>query len=198
MNIGLFCLTINSTIFNWNNFLCHDIYCFFNLFPFIQIIISWLMVLIFYIIFITYKFRNLKETIISSLYYLITYVIFIIFIIVLSTAEKLGTINSDKFFLIFGNLLGYLSAISNGMVWLPQIYILLINKNNGNLSFLMMILQTPGNLIIIIFQALIYLQPLSTWITYVVTLIEQSIILCLMIIYRKNEIEIIEIEYEEV
>ena len=44
--------------------------------------------------------------------------------------------------------------------------------------------QTPGNIIIIVFQAFLYSAPLSTWITYFIVLIEQTIILTLMIIYH--------------
>lgn len=194
MNIALMCLTMNSVIFNWNNFSCNNVRCFLNLFPFIQITISWIMVLIFYIIFITFKFRNNTQRIKSGLSYIITYLIFTIFIISLSIGEKFGNKHPDKFFLIFGNILGYTSAVGNGLVWLPQIYTLYKNKHNGNLSILMFALQAPGNLIIIIFQAVIYLQPVSTWITYVITLVEQSIILYLMIIYRTNKVQIIEIK----
>ena len=197
MNIGYMCLTMNSIIFNWNSFFCHNIKCYFNLFPFIQIAISWVMVLVYYIIYISFKFRNTNQRVISGLNYFITYMIFIVFVIALATGEKLENRNPSKFFFVFANILGYTSAICNGLVYIPQIYTLLKAQNNGSLSILTFALQAPGNLIIIIFQSIIYLQPVSTWIIYVITLIEQSIILILMIRFRNNLVyrEIDDIEY---
>jgi len=53
-------------------------------------------------------------------------------------------------------------------------------------------LQTPGNIINIVFQIL-YNSPISTWITYVICLVQQSIILGLMIYFHcKNK------KYEEI
>ncbi len=202
MNIGLMCLTMNSIIFNWSGFTCDNPKCFLKLFPFVQITISWVMVLIFYIIFLVFK--KPKESIrsglikfISTWFLFIIYIIFILFVVSLCIGEKFLNSHSEKFFYIFANVLGYSSAVCNGFVWLPQIFTLYVNKNNGKLSIIMFALQTPGNLVIIFFQSVIYLQPISTWITYVITLIEQSIILFLMIKYRHNieNVEIID-EYE--
>ena len=75
------------------------------------------------------------------------------------------------------------------MVYIPQIYILIKAQKIGNLSLLMYVLQTPGNIIIIIFHAIIYESPITTWITYVVIFVEQTIILVLMIIFIKRERE---------
>jgi len=185
MNIGLMCLTMNSIIFSWEYFFCKNAECFTNLFPFVQISLSWLMVLIYYFIFIIYKFRKrdkYEKRILSGLYYVITYILFGIFVVALALGEKLGG-HDKNFFRIFGNILGYTSAVASGLVYLPQIYVLYKNKSIGSLSFTMYFMQTPGNLIIIFFQAFLYHSPLSTWITYLVVFIEQSIILSQMIYY---------------
>ena len=92
--------------------------------------------------------------------------------------------------------MGIASSVLNGLVYIPQIYTLLKEKNNGNLSLLMYALQTPGNVVIIIFQALIYKQAVSTWITYVVVLFEQGIILSIMTYYHCKVEE--EIKSEEI
>ena len=51
LNVGMMCLTMNSLIYNWSYFFTFDIV---NLLPFITIFLSWLMVLIYYIIFINF------------------------------------------------------------------------------------------------------------------------------------------------
>lgn len=183
MNIGLMCLTMNSIIYSWNYFFCKDINCFSNLLPFIQISLSWIMVLIYYFIYITYKFNKNKreKRILSGLHYIISYILFTIFVIGIALGEKLK--GHISFFHIFADVLGYSSAVLNSLVYLPQIYKLYRLKSIGNLSFLMYGIQTPGNIIVIVFQAIIYSSPVSTWITYVIVLIEQGIILLLMTVY---------------
>ena len=182
-NIGMMFLTLNSIIFSWNYFYCN---CFSNLLPFFQILISWIMLLIYYIIFIFYKFKHNRKNekrILSGLHYCFTYILFAIFVTALAIGEKFETTNTN-FFIRFATVLGFSSAIINSIVYLPQIYLLLKNKNSGSLSFTTFALQTPGNLLIIFFQAYLYSSPVSTWITYVVALVEQTLILCLMLYYN--------------
>ena len=184
MNVGLMCLTMNSIIFSWQYFFCKNAACYTNLMPFIQIFFSWVMVLIYYIIFIVYKFKNKKKKkrIFYGLQYLMTYLIFGIFVIALALGEKAE--GNMKFFSLFADILGYSSAVLNSLVYLPQIYTLYKLKSRENLSILTYIIQTPGNLIIIFFQAVLYSSPFSTWVTYVVVLVEQTFILFLMVYYQ--------------
>ena len=183
MNIGMFALSTNLIIISWNSFFCSpfNTKCFSDLIPFINVVASWLMTLIYYIIFITYKMKNREKRIISGLNYMITYILFIILIIVLSLTEKVA--HNDKFFEIYEKVLGILSAILNGLVYIPQIYSLMKNKHSGNISILMYALQTPGNLLLICFQCFLYQMPVSSWLTYLIILCEQSVILMLLIIF---------------
>lgn len=190
MNISMFCLTMNSVIFSWNYTNLIDFL------PFIQILSSWMMVLIYYIIYITVKFKSRKSNkkrFMHGLQYLVTYFLFAIFLIALALGEKLDQ-QQNQFFVNFANALGYSSACINCVVYLPQMYTLYMNKKVGNLSFLTYGLQTPGNAIIILFQAVIYSFPISTWITYAVVFIQQLIVIGMMTYYHfgenKNELEI--------
>ena len=178
MNLSMACLTMNSLIFNWNNFFCLP-NCFEEIFPFLTISLSWIVVLIYYIVFVIYKFHNYERCFISALNYAITYILFLILMIGLALGEKLE--ENNKFFHLYAQILGVCSAFFNGFVYIPQIYLLLKNGKNGNLSLLTYLIQTPGNLLIIIYQAIIFLQPWTIWITYLVCLVEQSIILIVMI-----------------
>jgi uncharacterized protein with PQ loop repeat len=184
MNIGSMCLTMNLVIRSWNYFFCNSLECFSNLLPLFNVSIAWLMTLIYYIIFITYKIKNREKRIISGLKYALTYFIFTILIVSLALGEKIQ--NNSNFFIIYEKVLGISSAVLNAFVYLPQIYTLVKSKNNGNISILMYIMQTPGNLFLILFQ-IIFHNPITTWITYLIVLFEQLTILILLIYnYYKN------------
>lgn len=182
MNIGLMCLTMNSIVYSWSYFFCRNYECAINLLPFIQISISWIMVLIYYIIFIIFKFKKYEKRIFYGIHYMLTYLIFTVFVISLAFSEKVK--GNLHFLILFADVLGYTSAIISCLVYLPQIFYILKIKSRGNLSIITYALQTPGNIVIILFQAILFRAPLSTWITYVIVAIEQTIILFLMLYYR--------------
>ena len=182
-NIGMFCLTMNSLIFTWTSLKSHQ---WLNILPFIQISISWVMVLVYYVIFLVYKFnsRKAKKRCIHGLHYLTTYVLFVVLVITLIIAEHASKKNQSNFFRVFAEGLGYSSAIINSVVYVPQILELYQKKRVGSNSFLMYFMQTPGNVIIIIFQAVIFHGHISTWITYALVFVEQVIVLALMSYYH--------------
>ncbi|GAF98614.1 unnamed protein product, partial [marine sediment metagenome] len=192
LNLGFLCLTMNSVIFNWD-ILSHCfkdtnwLVCNAKLLAFYQICISWLMVVIFYLIFIYFKIKSRKDRIFHGLIYIISYFAFTLLLVGLIAGDYAledSSKHQHHVFYIIGNILGYTSAFCNSIVWIPQIVSLIKTKSGGNLSLPMFILQTPGNLVIIIFQAVLYHQSVSTWITYVITLVEQLTILILLIYYR--------------
>lgn len=188
MNVGMMCLTMNLIIISWPYFhISFSLETFTSLLPFISVLISWLMCLIYYIIFITYKIKNLEKRFVSALSYTFTYIIFIILIISLALAEQYE--HNSSFFFIYEKVLGISSAILNGIVYIPQIYSLLKTQSAGSVSLLMYALQTPGNIFILIFQAILAQNPITTWITYLLVLIEQSIILFLLILFKLREKE---------
>jgi len=186
LNIGSACLTANSFILNWWKFECYEHYNFWyctgNLLSLFQIMIGWLMVFPLYLIFIRYKIKTSERKIIHDIAYVVIYVLFILVIIIVGLAEKLSSKNSNEFFVISAKILGVVSAICSSIVWLPQIVKLLRTKQQGNLSLLMFIMQTPGNCIVILFQVL-YHQDWTTWITYVITFVEQSTIVVILIVF---------------
>lgn len=157
------------------------------------------MVLIFYILFLKYKLRNTHHTIKLSfkvmrvLVWAIVYFVFFVVVSLLAIITKIigQGVNTVHFFTVFADVLGYISGACSCVVWIPQIYTLIKRKEIGNISPLMFALQTPGNLIIIVFQAIIYKQAVSTWITYLITFVQQLVILSIVVVYcirdrRKN------------
>lgn len=189
LNIGNFCLSLNSIILNWNKWSCFGKcgvwLCMAHLLPFYQILMGWIMVFVFYIVFMKYKIRNTENKLIGVMFYGLLYVGFIAIVIAIAVGEKIAGSGPTQlvFFHVFAQILGYTSAACSAVVWIPQIYTLVKTKQIGNLSPLMFALQTPGNVVIIIFQAVLFKQPVSTWITYVITCAEQLVILGLMTAY---------------
>jgi uncharacterized protein with PQ loop repeat len=102
--------------------------------------------------------------------------------IIVGVIKKIMITDSNQFFTVSAKILGILSAIFSSIVWIPQIIKLLRTREQGNLSLLMFIMQTPGNAVIILFQVL-YRQNWTTWITYVITLAEQSVIVIILIVF---------------
>lgn len=190
LNVGNFCLTLNSIIFNWYKWSCFS-KCSFGvcnayMLPFYQILMGWVMVFIFYLIFMKYKIRNTEDKIIGAMFYLLLYIVFIGVVVVIAISEKFWNSGESRllFFDGFGQAMGYCAALCNGVVWIHQIYVLLKSGECGNVSPVMFALQAPGNVVIIIFQAVLYKQPISTWISYVVCCIEQTIVLIIIIMYK--------------
>lgn len=108
------------------------------------------------------------------------YVLFILIIIIISVLQK--TINQNSnFFIGFAYAMGIISSIASCVMWLPQIIHLIRKKEDEGLSILMFILQAPGSIIVVIFQAVIYQQPVITWMPYAINAIEQFIVIGLLI-----------------
>jgi uncharacterized protein with PQ loop repeat len=192
MNIGMMCLSMNSLIYSWKYFFCN---CLYDLLPFITIVISWIVVLFYYIIFLIYKLKDYSKLFSPTLSYAISYLFFVSLIIVLALTEKIK--DHTNFLILYADILGIASSVANGLAYIPQIYILLKTRSNGNLSLLMYIFQTLGGVVILFFQIIIFRSPITTWITYVVVLAEQAVILILMCIFINNDKKT-EIIYENV
>jgi uncharacterized protein with PQ loop repeat len=190
LNIGCATLTANSFILNYWKFQCYEncsaLLCTGNLLPLIQITLGWLVVLPLYFIFVRYKIKGSKKRVLSDIRYLMTYVFFILGIVILGIVEKTFATNSTTFFQVSAIMLGVLSALCSCVVWIPQIVKLLKTQDPGGLSLLMFLIQTPGNIMVIILQ-LLYRQSWTTWITYVVLLVEQGTIVVILLVLRFRE-----------
>lgn len=202
LNIGSVCLTFNAFILNWDKFKCYNDCSFWlctaNLLSVIQIAVGWVMVFPLYLIFIRYKIRESNQRIIYDLIYIFIYVLFFLVMIIAGLSEKIK--NNNLFFSVSAFVLGgIISPCCSCLVWIPQIITLLKTQRQGNLSLVMFIIQTPGNVFIIVFQIL-YHQNLTTWFTYIILLIEQlSIVIILLVFkyreYRSDIVDIIPNEY---
>ena len=193
LNVGSACLAANTFILNWYKFECYESCSFWictaNLLSMFQIMIGWIMVLPLYLIYIRYKIKNSDKRIIYDVVYFTIYFIFIMIMIIIGLSKE---IHSDNilFFRISAYVLGIMSAICTCIVWLPQIVKLIRTKEQGNLSLIMFLMQAPGSCISAGFQIL-YKQSISTWGTYIVSFVEQTVIVIILLIfkYRNQNIE---------
>lgn len=190
LNVGSACLAANSFILNYWKFECYDQCSFWlcsgNLLSMFQIWIGWISVLPLYLIFLRFKIRESEKRVLNDIIYGLIYIMFIFIMIIVGVTEKSISSDSKAFFRISAQVLGIISAICSFFVWIPQIYELLKTQEQGSLSLLMFIIQTPGNLVIIILQVL-YQQSWTTWITYLVIFVEQAAIVIILLVFKYRE-----------
>lgn len=214
LNVGSFCLSLNSVIYNWSKWSCYTgggegcnfWYCNAIMLPFFQILVSYLNCSIYYATFMKYKLKNSNDTtwlgVIKVILYMSLYLVFVIIVVIISIFEKVYNSGPQQteFFYILAEVMGYVSAVCSSIVWIPQIVELLRLGHRGSLSPKMFITQAPGNVIIIVFQAVFFKQPVSTWISYVITCAEQTIILVIIAWYwyrDRRQCEVVAPQNEE-
>lgn len=124
------------------------------------------------------------------------YVGFTLIVIIISILEK--TIyehkQSNHFFTVFAYILGIISSGASFVVWIPQIVHIIRKQRSEGLNVWMFLVQAPGSIIVVIFQAVIYKQAVITWMPYAINAIEQFIVAGLLIWlkYKKRK-EIIQV-----
>lgn len=111
------------------------------------------------------------------------YVILGICVALLAVIEdlKYDHTESKNFFIVFAYVLGIFSAILSSLMWIPQILSLISTKNGTGLSVWMFLVQAPGSLVVVLFQAILYKQSVTTWLAYLINSIEQFVVAGLLI-----------------
>lgn len=67
--------------------------------------------------------------------------------------------------------------------WAPQIYLTYKSKATGQLSIITLMIQVPGAFLVIYFQASLYGESVSTWISYLSSGLQQAILLVMCFYY---------------
>lgn len=189
--LGCYSLVYNVLVLNWWKFQCYKSCSFWictaDLMPVIQITMGFLMAFPLYLTFMRYKIKNSNRKIIHDLGYILIFIVFVLTTFIVSLSEKYIVTNNIGFFHVSAWIAGAIvSPICSCLVWIPQIIHLIRYKDQGSLSLVMFIIQTPGNGVIIVFQ-LLYHQDWTTWVSYVVTLVEQTIIIIILLILKYNK-----------
>ncbi len=257
--LSLATLSLNIFILNWFKWSCfvdcsNSGICFLNLLNVFQVVISWLMATIVYVLFIRFRcsfsnsnetenidnhifinergderddergderdderddyervnLKNLEMTQIIPQWLLDwslfgTYIGFVLIVIIISILERTVYEHqaSNTFFIAFAYILGVVSSGASFIVWIPQIWHLIKYKKREGLSLTMFLIQAPGSVIVVIFQAVIYQQAIITWMPYAINALEQFVVALLLIwlkcINRKqHSLQIIEQEFQPV
>ena len=195
--LSYYSLIYNVLVLNWWKFQCYK-HCSFwvctaNLMSIIPIIIGFLMAFPLYILFTRYKIKNSDRKVIHDLVYILVFILFIMTTAIIALSEKYIISNSGGFFKISAWIAGgVISPLCSCLVWVPQIVYLIKTKQQGCLSLVMFMIQTPGNIVNIVFQ-LLYHQNWTTWVSYVVTLVEQTIIIVILLVlkYKKKSYDLV-------
>jgi len=100
---------------------------------------------------------------------------------------------TSKVLIGYAQALGTTSSILMVIEWAPQIYTTWKMKSPGSLSVLMLLIQIPGSLLVIYFQAILNAADFTTWAPYFFQCIEQAILVVMCVIFwirnRKRGIE---------
>ncbi|KAK5815108.1 hypothetical protein F5H01DRAFT_308932 [Linnemannia elongata] len=94
-----------------------------------------------------------------------------------------GTTRSRAWLLVWAGLLGIIAAFLAMIQYIPQIIETYIRKSMGALSIPMMLIQTPGAILITVSLALRPGANWTTWISYAITALLQIILLGLCLFY---------------
>lgn len=84
----------------------------------------------------------------------------------------------------YGSALGILSTILTFIQWSPQIYNTYKRKSVGSFSILMLCIQCPGSMLIVYFLIFVSKEQVSTWLSFVSSLVQQLVLLVLLAYYH--------------
>jgi len=87
----------------------------------------------------------------------------------------------------YARVLGISASILVIIHWSPQIWTTFNLKSPGTLSILMLVLQMPGSLVVVFFQAVLNKADWTTWTPYLLTAVQQLILLILCLVYYLRE-----------
>jgi uncharacterized protein with PQ loop repeat len=90
---------------------------------------------------------------------------------------------SNQILGIYGQVIGIISAISVVIQWSPQLYTTWKEGEAGSLSIPMLLMQLPGSLSTVYFQAFLDKGDITTWGPYMVTAVQQSILIMMCLIF---------------
>jgi len=198
-----FLTAINSGILKWTHIVCcldlYSVQCLKNNLATEQLVASLLCNIGLYILYIVYfdihptQMETREAKIKKKKLSILTLMITLIGSIVISTI--CGILFYDihlraTILVKVAQTLGYTSSILIAIQWTPQIWTTFKLKDPGSLSILMLLLQMPGALLVMYFQAILNAADASTWVPYAFLFLEELllVIMCLYYIVRNRRL----------
>eukprot|EP00026_Physarum_polycephalum_P012922 Phypoly_transcript_13273.p1 GENE.Phypoly_transcript_13273~~Phypoly_transcript_13273.p1 ORF type:complete len:314 (+),score=25.43 Phypoly_transcript_13273:42-944(+) len=115
-------------------------------------------------------------------------IIFFFVVSLIATVLILFTGECSRETVLYGSGLGLLSTIVTFIQWSPQIYATFKRKSVGSFSILMLCIQCPGSALIVYFLIFASHEQVTTWLSYVSSLVQQIVLLILLVYYHyKNK-----------
>jgi len=192
---------INTGILNWNpKVLCcmtHPLSeCLAVNLSLIQLMIGPTSIFILYILFLRYftfapneaqtRYERARE------FRFATIIFAVVFVSAITLATVAGILYYDfgissEVMVKYAQTCGGISSVVILFQWMPQIWTVFKLKSPGSLSVPMLALQAPGAILVIYFLAVLNKADFTTWAPYVVTFIEQVILIALCAFYHIQE-----------
>jgi len=200
--LSAFLTCINSGILKWPHVVCCRQLpfgqCLKNNLATEQLFASLLLTVVLYILYLVYfktdatAKHSREKRVRNKIIALSTFIAVIILSILLSVLGGVlyYTLKfTSKVLVGYAQALGTTSSILMVIEWAPQIYTTWKMKSPGSLSVLMLVLQMPGSLLVIYFQAILNAADFTTWAPYFFQCIEQGIlvVMCVVFWYRDRK-----------
>jgi len=192
-----FLTAINSGILKWQAVVCcldlSSSQCLKNNLATEQLISALICSLILYVLFVVYYrvqpyyHETLESRVKGKWVSIIVFIAIVIVSIILAIicgvlyydVHLRGTVLAK-----IAQALGIVSSILMIVQWAPQIYTTYKMRSPGNLSVLMLLLQMPGALLVMFFQAILNSADVTTWAPYAFLFVEQLILVVMCSIFN--------------
>jgi len=181
-NIGSVCNLLGVIFIMYDSFSCCENvsanHCAQILLPMIQMTSPWIAQITLLMLFISWNSR--REL---SRYYRITLMIYLLLTILFITIGIIIAKCYNKYNVAYGNVLDTISSILSCLIYIPQLIHTYRIKTSGNFSLLMLGIQMPGAFAIFIYQSFMGHTSVSTGIPYLISGIQQLVLLIMCIYY---------------
>eukprot|EP01119_Soliformovum_irregulare_P006903 TRINITY_DN1930_c0_g1_i2.p1 TRINITY_DN1930_c0_g1~~TRINITY_DN1930_c0_g1_i2.p1 ORF type:complete len:291 (-),score=56.29 TRINITY_DN1930_c0_g1_i2:184-1056(-) len=192
-----FFTAINSGIIKWKEVSCclkiSVLNCLKNNLSTEQLLSSLFCIVVFYALFLVYfdlkpteketiesKFRARRRAFLA----LIVVVLISLILAILAGVMYYNLGTSSDVMIKYAQGLGITSMILVLIQWAPQIFTTFRNKSAGSLSVLMLLMQLPGSLLVMYFQAILNAADFTTWMPYLFQFIQQVILVVMCAIFH--------------
>jgi uncharacterized protein with PQ loop repeat len=160
--------------------------CLPSLLSLIQLFLLWVFTFPIYfwaLKFIDHHNTTIRERKVARILFVLLLVFFLI-VCGIAAALIIFTGECSRPTLLYGSALGLVSTIITFVQWSPQIYATFKRKSVGSFSILMLCIQCPGSMLIVYFLIFVSHEQVTTWLSYVSSLVQQIILLILLIYYH--------------
>jgi len=194
--LSSFLTAINSGILKWTHVVCCQHLslgqCLKNNLATEQLLAGAILTIVLYILFLVYfkteptGKHTREKRVRNKLIALGTFVAVITLSVLLSVLGGIlyYTLKfTSKVLIGYAQALGTTSSIMMVLEWAPQIYTTWKMKSPGSLSVLMLLIQIPGSLLVIYFQAILNEADFTTWAPYFFQCVEQGILVAMCLIF---------------